>query len=94
MCGVVVLQRSSDGFIKDLRPKVDMGAVIEAFRLVSTAHADRKLQQSFRRLSRLLVLRSGSDSWVIAAVVVDHRLVQGDIARLAMALFEGVEAQT
>ena len=47
---VVVLQSGGDGFIENLRPKIDENVVVEVLRLVSTVHADRKLQGSFRRL--------------------------------------------
>ena len=59
-----------------------------------TINVDCELQQRLWRLSRILVLWLGSYTRIVTRIAIDHKLMQGDIVRCAIALLERVEAQS
>ena len=68
-----------------------MNAVIEAVRLAKAVNADYKLQKSLWRLPCFHVLRLCRHTGVVAVVVVDHELVEGDVISRAVAFFKSAE---
>ena len=99
MVVLLLLQSGGDGFIENLRPKIDVDVVIETVRLVKTVNVDCKLQKnvdcklqkSLRRLPCFHMLRLWRHTDVVTVVVVDHELVEGDVISRVVAFFKSAE---